>query len=243
MHAHNRRLAWILGSMVLMGTGAAGAVACGTDNGTTPLPGETDAGGNNKADGTAGGDSGNGGNPDGSSTEDGSSGQTDGGAGGMDCGKIPTLHEAGPGPFCPFQDGGPDGALAFGDCANGEQCCDYQGASGGPPAQCLATGSACPAPTTGYVLIDWTCDTSAHCTGGMSCCMYGKDGGTTSVVNDNTCMLTPDPLLRALNVGGTKCEATCAAGEVKLCANDGDCTSPQKCTAFPSNAKQLGVCK
>jgi hypothetical protein len=232
----NRRLAWIFGSVAHMSAGALG-VACGTDNGNTPLPGDKDASAGNV-------DSGGGGD-----TDSGGGGDTDSGGnpadGGVDanCGKIPTLHEAGAGPYCPFQEGGTGDAatLFFGNCGATQTCCDYQGPSGGPVATCAANAAACPAPTAGYPLIDWGCDTKSQCTGAEVCCMFGKDGGTTNVVTDNAC--ATGELLRALNVGGTKCAATCANGEIKLCANDSECTSPQKCVAFPTNAKQLGVCK
>jgi hypothetical protein len=129
----------------------------------------------------------------------------------------------------------------FTDCLAAQQCCQYQGApTGAPPSQCVATASACPAPPANYITIDWECDVNSNCTA-KKCCMFGKDGGTTSVVTDNNC--STGELLRALNVGGTKCETACAAGEVQLCENDSDCLAPQKCTAFPTNAKQLGVCK
>jgi hypothetical protein len=238
MHAQTRRTAFILGSLLLMGTGAF-AVACGTDNGTTPLPGEQDAGGTGKDATVNGGDSG--GN---TGTDSGGNTGTDGGGNmdmdaGVDCGKIPTLHAPGAGPFCPFQ-AYADGAAAFGDCDSGQHCCDYQGASPTPPATCNGSAAAC-APQTGFITIDWACDTKAHCTAGQECCMYGKDGGTTNVTVNSMC--PTGELLKANNVGGTHCEATCAAGEVKLCQDDTDCTAPQKCTAFPTNAQQLGVCK
>jgi hypothetical protein len=211
------------------------AVACGTDNGTTPLPGD-------KLDASTGGDDGSTGGND----QDGStSGNVDGSTGGQDAGvtcKLPSLHEAGAGPYCPFQEGGTGDASAkfFGNCGAAEHCCDYQGANGGPPATCNAAASACGAPPAAYTIIDWACDTKSQCAG-KECCMYGKDAGTTSLVTDNTC--ATGQLLKALNVGGTKCETACANGEVKLCADDSECTNGQHCTAFPTNAKQLGTCK
>lgn len=236
----NRRLAWIFGSVALMSAGALG-VACGTDNGNTPLPGDKDAS-------TGGNTDGGGPNPD---TDGGGGGDTDSGnnMGGMDagvdCGKIPTLHEAGAGPYCPFQEGGTGDAstLFFGDCPATTTCCDYQGANGGPPATCAANSGACPAPASNYILIPFGCDTKSQCPANNVCCMFGKDGGTTSVVTNSMC--SSGVLLKANNVGGTKCEqaAQCANGEIKLCANDSECTAPQKCTAFPTNAQQLGVCK
>jgi len=235
----NRRLAWILGSVAIMGAGAI-AVACGTDNGNTPLPGDKDSGVSPDQDGsTPTGD--DGGNPD----TDGTAPDTDGGVDAAGCTKIPTLHEAGPGPYCPFQEGGTGDAatLFFGNCPATTTCCDYQGASGGPVAQCAANAAACPAPPANYILIDFQCDTKSQCPANNVCCMFGKDGGTTNVVTDNQC--ATGELLRALNVGGTKCESTaqCANGEIKLCADDTECTAPQKCVAFPTNAQQLGVCK
>lgn len=236
----NRRLAWILGSVALMSAGAL-AVACGTDNGTTPLPGSKDSGVD--TDTGTGPETDGGTNPE---TDSGNPGNVDGGVDAAGCTKIPTLHEAGAGPYCPFQEGGTGDASAkfFGNCGATEVCCDYQGSpTGAPPATCAANVAACPAPPANYTLIDWACDTKSQCAGGSVCCLFGKDGGTTSVVTDNAC--ATGELLRALNVGGTKCEsaAQCANGEIKLCANDSECTAPQKCTAFPTNAKQLGVCK
>jgi hypothetical protein len=241
MHAQKRRFAWILGSTILMGTGAAGAIACGTDNGTTPLPGETDAGGGGKDATVADGGGGNTTDGSGGNMTDGTAGDMDGGNT-VDCGKIPTLHAPGPGPFCPFQ-AFADGAAAFGDCDAGEHCCDYQGNTPSPAATCNAAGTAC-ATQANYITIDFGCDTKAHCGAGEQCCMFGKDagaGGTTNVTVNSMC--PTGELLKANNVGGTHCAATCAMGEVKLCQDDTDCTAPQKCTAFPTNAQQLGVCK
>lgn len=156
-----------------------------------------------------------------------------------DCGTLPTLHDAGPGPFCPLQqlmDGGPE----FASCAANEQCCYYQGVAPTPASTCNANGVAC-APQATYITIDWACDVAGHCPANDVCCMYGKDAGTTNVVADNTC--PTGALLRALNVGGSRCAAACAAGEVKLCATTADCPMGTTCTAFSTNAKVLGICK
>ncbi len=231
----NRRLAWIFGSVALMSAGALGA-ACSSSSSNQVLPGEVDASTGVDSGGPGPGvDSGGPGTDSGVPSMD----------AGVDCGKLPTLHTPGLGPYCPFQEGGTGDAatLFFGDCPATDTCCDYQGPNGGPPATCAANAGACPAPDAGYILIAFGCDTKSQCPANNLCCMFGKDGGTTNVTTNPTC--STGVLLKALNVGGTKCEPAtqCAAGEIKLCADDTECTSPQKCTAFPTNAQQLGVCK
>ncbi len=241
----NRRLALIFGSVAIMSAGALG-VACGTDNGTTPLPGDNKDASTGNGDGSVdpGTDSG---------TPDMDSGVVVDMDAGVDCGKLPTLHPPGPGAFCPFQEGGTGDASAkfFGNCAAGQTCCDYQGATSPtePPATCM-TGTAvvCPPAPANYTLIPWECDTASQCqTAGNVCCMFtspfGVDAGKTVGVAPDTIACSSGALLKGKYVGGTKCEAACGAGEIKVCGSDADCTSPSKCVAFSTNAKNLGICK
>ncbi len=240
----NRRLALILGSAAIMGAGAL-AVACGTDNGTTPLPGDKDAS-------TGGVDGSTGNDVDGSMPGTDSGGMMDMDAG-VDCGKLPTLHAPGAGAFCPFQEGGTGDASAkfFGNCGAGQTCCDYQGATAPnePPAQCITgTSAVCPAAPAMYTLIPWECDTASQCpTAGNVCCMFtsafGVDAGKSVTVAPDTITCPSGALLKGKYVGGTKCEATCATGEIKVCGSDTDCTGGTHCTAFSTNAKNLGLCK
>lgn len=184
------------------------------------------------ADGAFGADSGNNGDMDGGGS------LTDSGSGAGDCG-VPTLQQAGAGPFCPFQqfsDGGPE----FSSCALGEHCCDYRGISPSPASTCNAGGVVC-ASQADYVTLDWACDIAGNCPANNVCCMYGKDSGTTNVVADNAC--ASGALLRALNVGGAHCVVACAAGEIKLCGSSADCLNGMTCTAFSTNAKTLGFCR
>jgi hypothetical protein len=221
-----------MGAGFMMAAGAL-AMACGDDTtGGGGLPGSPDA----TSDRTTG---------DGPNRSDVVNPNPDGGDldAGVDCGRIPQVREAGPGPYCPFQQN-PDGSSLFANCGANQTCCAPTFVGGGTPPSTCATGNANNCVYNDAGGLSWECAGSAHCNGGQVCCMIPRslDAGAdadTKVIPDNNC--PTGELRRALNAGGTRCKASCTPQEVQICAI-GDTCATGTCKAFPTNSRDLGAC-
>jgi len=248
MRSNVKTACWILGGLTVAALGMLGAAACGTDNGSSPLPGQTGDDASTKTD--TGSTS--------SSSSSGSSGNADGGddASNADCGRAPTLRTgdaAGPGPFC-LGVGQPDGSTRSQNCGTGEACCGYTTApdggsvpdSGFPPSTCQSgltcdfTGANAAPP--GLVGIPFQCTSKSHCPASNECCLALKPGKTFGPQADPpSCPAN----LKQGNVFGTYCRPTnCNAGETRLCFQDSDCpAAAPKCVPFSMSGRDVGYCK
>ena len=153
----------------------------------------------------------------------GAGGASSGGTGGSSgqCSKPGSLHTNTI--YCPFSATGGGKNLY---CTPGTQhCCE--GLTSGDVSTCEAAATACPANWT-----DWVCQKDADCGGGMQCC-----AAATVVKNtDQSCANY------ASKFHATKCEATCATGEVHMCTADADCGSGKTCLPFSTKGAQVGGC-
>ena len=168
MQQRARRLAMFFGGSFLAGAGLF-AAACGTDNGTTPVP-TTDGGGR---------DTGGGGRETGTTDDDSSTPVGDGGA---DCANIPKPQSS-DGPFCfSVADASADGGTMSKNCsaADEEICCSggrLPADAGFEPSRCekgYNETTAC----VGFVseVKQWHCMEAAHCPGnGDVCCATASD--------------------------------------------------------------------
>jgi hypothetical protein len=141
---------------------------------------------------------------------------------------LPSTSE--PGPMCPFVDAG-DGGVLTATCAASQLCCEYSSTYDSLcQSSCPNQGSLTP--------VEWQCDHASHCGGAKPCCLVGVEGGVAPAVNFDTVCLT----YFGTHVGGTQCATTtCGAGQITLCAQDGDCGGG-KCVPFKTKGKTLGVC-
>ena len=160
--------------------------------------------------------------------------------------KAPTLHEAGAGPYCPFQ--GPDASTASA-CAAAQHCCN-PGLNNGD-AVCVDNGTACPFPTNGAgpgadaggpedagaVLvpdaggIDWQCDSPDQCADGEVCC------AAVTIAADTYC----PGQVKASKSHGSACRTKCLTGEQQTCTAGSQCKN-KFCTPYAVSGKQLGYC-
>lgn len=244
MRATVRTAFWILGALSAASLTMV-AVACGTDNGTTPLPTANDASVGRDTGASSSGGSSSGGS---------SSGGSD--AGDPDCGRAPTLRTgdaAGAGPFClgALQ---PDGSTRSQNCGTDQTCCGYttdpDGGtvpdSGFPPSTCQGsrtcdfTGPNAAPP--GLVGIPFECTSTSHCPAANVCCLKLKPGKNFGPQADPP---QCSALLKQSNVFGTYCRATqCNAGETKLCFSDSECpAAAPKCVPFSMSGRDVGYCK
>lgn len=140
------------------------------------------------------------------------------------CGLPPTLHpEAQPGVYCPFT---PTGRTI---CAAGQACCIAPIASA-QPSSCVAGGAACPVAGS----LAWACEDALDCAGsaaGPVCC------GSGAVVADATCGFH-----RGTGFTGSRCAASCGAGEVVICESATQCAAGKTCTPFKTSGLNLGAC-
>ena len=150
---------------------------------------------------------------------------------GSDCGKAAKLFPPKPdgGIFCPFSATAAGGKDIY--CLNTEQC--FENVKGAGPSTCVAKGTACPVATATV----WECEDPVNCVGGVAqkCCAHSSAGGTVTVATD-TC----GPYLTKFS--GTKCAATCAAGELVVCEQQSECTTGT-CTAVKPKGNDIGVCQ
>lgn len=244
MKQPTRRALW---AASLLGLSTFGAVvaACtsnGADGGDDQLPVPT-------ASATGTGTTGR----DGSTTPqvDGGGGGEDGGGGDAgDCSKAPVLRAPGTGPYCPFQalDGGADGGRPPSNCEKGDVCCAPMFVQGGttPASFCKDVPNyqegQCGFNANGG--LEWHCADESHCGAGSVCCMIGNDAGLPEVVSDLDFPKSCNAL-RGRRIGGTRCVqgSACNSGSIKLCSTDAQCANGQKCTAFGTNARDLGYCR
>ncbi len=140
---------------------------------------------------------------------------------GNTCGTPPTLHpHAAIGSYCPF---GATGTLT---CA-GQECC---ASPSGTTSTCEPTGAPCPVAGS----TRWECNQPADCGGGVCCGNVGA-----SVALDSMC-----GFYRAPSVTESICQASCAAGQLTLCASQAECSPGKTCVPFKSGGRaiQLGAC-
>jgi hypothetical protein len=219
------------------------AVACGTDNGNTPLPGSSggnDASANNDTGSSSGGN------------DSGGNGDSGDGGSNADCGRAPTLRgpdAAGAGPFClgVQVDAGVTKSI---NCGTDESCCAYttspDGGSvpdSGFPASFCQGARTCTFPTVpaGLTGIPFECTHKTHCpSAAAECCLILKPGKNFSPTPDTPSC--PDNLKQS-NVFGTACRATCAGGETRLCFADSDCPGGAQCKPFSMSGRDVGYCK
>jgi len=247
MRAAGHRIFMFSGITFLTGAGLV-AAACGTDNGTTATPG---GGGDSGRDGTGSSSGGS----SGTTSSSGSSGDLDGGA---DCANIPTPKSS-DGPYCfAVLDASPDGGTMGKDCDNSkkEVCCAGQplsGDGGFEPSTCEVAATTSSGGFThdcnGY---SWTnpprrydCTEKAHCSaaGGGYCCAIAADAGVSLMPGTNKDFPgCPVYYQSPKYVGGSRCETECAAGELTLCAKDGDCKNG-KCVPVTLDGRYTGYCR
>jgi len=242
MLQRTRRLAILMGGTLLATVGV--LAACSTDNGTTPLPGQTGTdGGRDSSKGDSGG--GNTDDEDGSSQKDAA----------PDCEGAPKPR-SNDGVFC-F--GGTDSTDA-GECDPGESricCADEKGSDGKfLKARCVVAeqdpsggykaGSCDFAPDAGGR--EWHCTESRHCPNtGESCCVIAGTGGQPKANPDTQDFPGCGNFFngdQGYFVGGSRCRANgCNAGELTLCTSDDECDNGQKCHFFDIANRYTGVCQ
>ncbi|MDB5215060.1 MAG: hypothetical protein JWO86_2987 [Myxococcaceae bacterium] len=241
MQQRFRKLALFVGATTLA-AGGLFMLACGTDNGTAvatpPLP---EAGPK--------GDGGGGGSETGTGSETGPT--PDGGGADADCSKNPILRDFTNGFRCPFI--APNGD-AGSNCNNNQTCCetsDKLSDGGFAPSYCAAgtkgdgnatCTAAAGANSSTFVKGDaWECADKNGCAAGEVCCMIvdpgqlamGKTLGIGNTLSTDKNHPPACGVQRAFNEGGSRCKATCAAGDKKLCSlSDMNCAAGTTCTPF-----------
>jgi hypothetical protein len=147
---------------------------------------------------------------------------------GSDCGTPAKLFPPKPdgGVFCPFS--APAGGKNV-YCTDTQQCCEN--AKGQGVSTCVAKGTACPVQGA----TAWECEDPSNCAAGQKCCAHSGDAGAVTIATD-TC----GPYLSKFS--GTRCAATCGAGELVVCEQQSECTSGT-CTAVKPKGNDIGVCK
>ena len=240
MQQRTRRLAVMFGGALLATIGV--LAACSTDNGTTPLPGQT------------GGDSGR--DPsktDGSSTEE--EDETGGGKkdAAPDCEGAPKVR-SNDSVFC-F--GGTDSNDA-GQCDKAEKkvcCADEKGPDGKyVKAKCAVATEASEGYEEGSCNLtpdaggrEWHCTEPSHCPNqGEACCVIAGRGGNPQAQPDTKDFPGCGNFFNNATdffVGGTRCRAAgCNAGELTLCSSDEECKTGS-CHFFELANRRTGVCK
>ena len=146
---------------------------------------------------------------------------------GSDCGTAAALHppKADGGVYCPFS--APVGGKNL-FCNVTQECCENP--KGGGVSTCETKGSACP----NAAATVWECEDPSDCAG-QKCCAHGS-AGTAVTIGTDTC----GSFLSKF--AGTKCAATCAAGELVVCEQQSECTTGT-CTAVKPKGNDIGVCK
>jgi hypothetical protein len=139
----------------------------------------------------------------------------------------PTLHPptAGVGVYCPYSsvDGGRDLSCATAT----QQCCETASDDAGP-STCVAAGSTCPA--AGSTI--WQCEDPSNCPAGQVCC------AAATLEQDTACGY----FRAAPGFGGTRCAASCAAGELTVCEQQSECATGT-CTPFRAAGNSVGACR
>lgn len=257
MQKRIRRCALFLGGVSIV-SGAILIGACGTDNGTTSGSLPTVEGGRDTGP-----------RPEtGPETDGGVDAPAE-----ADCSKAPVLrmHTPTNGFFCSFfrRDGGaPEAGVGASYCPADDTCCnpgDNPAGSGTFPASYCATGkgeSACAAQAAANGSTwradagsAWECADNVQCTGGQVCCIIQDPVRLAADPNGNKLNIGKFPASNkdvppacnaqmAYNAGGSRCRATCLAGEYKTCSlNDTSCAAGQTCTPVEAVFRDLGACK
>jgi hypothetical protein len=237
------RLAWLVMISTLVLGGGVGVLACSEAGTGDDVPADTDSGvkvdagskDSGMPDSTV---------PDGGTTTDEGGTTTDSGAGGCFAKLRPSADK---GVFCPFVPKG-DGGTGV-NCAQTETCCSGGGKPDGggfDPSSCVvgaadkcAAASPGAAPTQAF-----ECTQKADCAskGAGVCCVIsnGSDAGVGFATSNTT----------SCNIftreSGTRCKATCGAGEVQGCQADTDCPAGKTCTlanAGSGDRIDMGYCK
>ena len=207
-----------------LGVGA--AFGCGSsNNGLDGAPGPS-------ADAGARGDGAADAAPD---TSEGRDAAGDAGTVPTDGGKVPDASSCHPptlhpptgtnGVYCPFS--GVDGGRDLTCARVTQQCCETPSDDAGA-STCESVGAACPA--AGSTI--WECEDAVDCASGKSCC------GAAVVESDPVC----NYLRAAPGFGGTRCKATCGAGEVVICQQQSGCTTGT-CTPLRAAGNSVGTCR
>lgn len=257
MQQRTRRLAIVFAASVL--ASLAVLAACSTDNGTTPTPSTS---GKKDADKGDDDDDDDDSNPDGSKPK-----PADAGA---DCSEAPRVRTNSAGFFCSFftRDAGASDAGGKSNCGNDETCCNPGKADNGdfPPSFCASTpvgdkgGNNAQAACSDQAAENgsewhaagsstWECGDKNNCDDGQVCCMFTwADAGAMDKVNIGKSLDKAVPAacgaLQAFKQGGTRCAASCAADEIRLCGKtDDSCTGSQKCTPFAALYRDLATCR
>lgn len=159
----------------------------------------------------------------------GDSGSTSPGDAGADCGKPAKLfpEPADGGMFCPFS--GTNGGKDI-YCGRTDTCCQPPKSANTASTCVSGKTTTCPTPSS----TAWECEGPLDCAGGQVCCAYGN--GAPVALSTDTC----GPYLSKFE--GTKCEATCAAGELAVCSQASECPNGKTCTAVKPKGNDIGVC-
>jgi hypothetical protein len=148
---------------------------------------------------------------------------------GADCGTPAKLHPAKPdgGLFCPFS--APAGGKNVYCNSPAEQCCENPKGQG--VSTCVAKGTACPVAAATV----WECEDPSNCAAGQKCCAHSGDAGMVTIASDSCGAYLS-------KFSGTRCAATCGAGELVVCEDQSACTTGT-CTAVKPKGNDIGVCK
>lgn len=259
MQQRFRRLALFVGASALVGAGLIVA-ACGTDNGSTPVPTPSVDGGKDSAP-----------KPDTGTTPDPDSGTLPDSST-VDCGRVSmlTTNTTAGGFRCGFYkaDAAVDGAAGIENCTATQTCCNPSIADGGtfsgkfPPAFCAdgkVDENGCATQDTahgsdfqtGFFSHAWECNDDTACAAGEKCFMYTSPHVTMPGTDKaNVGLDTKAPAAckkyKAFKEGGSKCHAApAAAGEIQLCSvNDpGTCGTGTSCQPFTGDGNDLGACR
>jgi hypothetical protein len=152
-------------------------------------------------------------------------------------------------------DAGGDGATFSKNCAGKTQICCSDGrfSDGGfAGSDCLnatVTGNSfqegqCAPTFQGDGGKEWHCTEAAHCPGtGSVCCMIGSTEGNPIPSGNNDwpgCETTKFQNSRF--IGGTRCRATCNAGELQLCSSSAECKAGN-CIFLEAENRNIGYCR
>lgn len=218
--------------------GASAIFACSTDNGTTqPLPSSQDV----RSDR---------GNPDDPDAP------IDPGA--PDACADAFVPRPSPGPRClGVIDAGGDGGTGGKNCTGKVQICCSDGITPGTsnqfePSECIdgtVSGNGfvegeCTPTFTGDGGSEWHCTEADHCPGsGAICCLLPSPAGNPIPAQHNDwpgCGTTK--YVPGRFVGGTRCRATCNAGELQLCSSTAECKAGE-CIFLETSGRNIGYCR
>ena len=232
MHLRPRRIAIFFAASTF--AAACAIFACSTDNGTSVLPAPDANKDTNVPD------------PDGNVVDP-----------GVDACADAFVPRTSTGPRClGVIDGGGEGGTASRNCAGKTQicCADGRFSDGGfAPSECV-TGvvsggntyneGTCTPTFQGDGGKEYHCFEAAHCPGtGSVCCMTGSTAGNPIPSGNNDwpgCDRTK--FQNARFIGGTRCRANCAAGELQLCSSSAECKAGE-CIFLEADNRSTGYCK